>query len=83
MRYEVAEEISKMLEFNSFRSFLVCLEYLLLEQACVADMLYCPSRQYNERGEKMSMELHTTDWWREVQVNHIIPTWSMLLDCSS
>lgn len=52
-----------------FRNPLACVAYLL-KQPCFRDHLfYAPVREYNQSGERMYSEMHTAEWWWNMQVS--------------
>ena len=51
-----------------YRDMVQCVEYLLSQPAYRDDMVYAPVREHNETGERLYSEMHTADWWWEMQV---------------
>ena len=45
-----------------------CIEYLLRQRAYAADLVYAPIREFGEKGQRIYTEMHTADWWWDVQV---------------
>ena len=47
---------------------LACVRYLLCQIAYPDDLVYTPWREYDHSGNRIYAEMHTADWWWEVQV---------------
>ena len=45
-----------------------CDRYLLGQIAYRDDFVYAPYREYNPNGQRIYAEMHTVDWWWDVQV---------------
>ncbi len=52
-----------------YRNPVECIEFLLQQPAYRDHMVYAPVREYNEEGERMYSELHTSNWWWRMQVS--------------
>lgn len=50
------------------RNILDCVKYLLRQIAYSDDFVYAPRREYNPNGQRIFAEMHTGDWWWDVQV---------------
>ena len=51
-----------------FRDPLACVAYLM-KQPCFRDhLVYAPIREYDPTGERMYSEMHTAEWWWNMQV---------------
>jgi len=51
-----------------YRYVLDCLRYLLRQITYHDDLVYVACREYNQSGQRIYAEMHTADWWWEVQV---------------
>jgi len=51
-----------------YRNVLDCLRYLLRQIAYRDDLGYAPSREYDQSTQRIYAEMHTADWWWDVQV---------------
>jgi len=51
-----------------YRNGLDCVRYLLRQIADHDDLVYAPCREYDQRGQRIYAEMHTADWWWDVQV---------------
>jgi Plavaka transposase len=56
-----------------YRSPLNCIQYLLRQRAYKKDMVYGPERWFDD-GERQYGELHTADWWWDMQVGFASPS---------
>ena len=61
------EDGSRTLPFF-YRNVLDCVWYLLRQIAYRDDLVYAPRREYNHSGNRIYAEMHTADWWWDVQV---------------
>ena len=52
-----------------YRNILDCVRYLLRQIAYRDDLVYAPRREYDFDGQRVFSEMHTADWWWDVQVN--------------
>ena len=50
------------------RNVLDCVRYLLRQIAYRDDLVYAPRREYDHSGNRIYVEMHTADWWCDVQV---------------
>jgi hypothetical protein len=50
------------------RDPIVCIRYLLSQTAYSGEMVIAPVKELNAAGERMYSELHTADWWWNIQV---------------
>jgi len=59
-----------------------CVRYLLRQIAYRDDLVYAPRREYDPSGQRIYAEMHTEDWWWDLQVEHLSPTlvWKTLAD---
>ena len=51
-----------------YRDVLDCVRYLLRQIAYRDDLVYAPRREYDQSGQRIYAEMHTADWWWDVQV---------------
>jgi len=51
-----------------YRNVLDCVRYLLRQIAYRDDFVYAPRREYDPNGQRIYAEMHTADWWWDVQV---------------
>jgi len=51
-----------------YRNSVDCLRYLVSQPADGEDLVNMPRREQGQRGQKIYAEMHTADWWWEVQV---------------
>ena len=51
-----------------YRNVLDCVRYLLRQIAYRDDLVYAPRREYDHSGKRIYAEMHTADWWWDVQV---------------
>ena len=51
-----------------YRNLLNCVRYLLCQIAYRDDLVYAPWREYDHSGNRVYAEMHTADWWWDVQV---------------
>jgi len=52
----------------SYRNVLDCVRYLMCQIAYRDDFLYAPRREYDTNGQRIYPEMHTADWWCDLQV---------------
>jgi len=53
-----------------YRNVLDYVRYLLRQIAYQDDLVYKPWLEFDPHGERIYTEMHTADWWRDVQVQH-------------
>jgi len=51
-----------------YRNIIDCVRYLTRQVAYRSDMLYAPIREYYSSGQRLYSEMHTADWWWDMQV---------------
>jgi len=51
-----------------YRNVLDCLSYLLHQIAYRDDFVYAPRREYDTNGQRIYADMHTADWWWDLQV---------------
>lgn len=51
-----------------YRDPMSVVRFLLGQRAFRESLVYAPTMEYNELGERMYGEMHTADWWWEMQV---------------
>ena len=51
-----------------YRNVLDCVRYLLRQIAYQDDLVYATRREFDADGERIYAEMHTADWWWDVQV---------------
>jgi Plavaka transposase len=66
-----AEDDQRTLPFF-YRNILDCVRYLLRQIAYRDDLVYAPRREYDQDGQRIYAEMHTADWWWDVQVSFLI-----------
>jgi len=52
----------------SYRKVVDCVSYLLRLIAYRDDLVYAPRPEYDQSGQRIYAEMHTADWWWDVQV---------------
>jgi hypothetical protein len=56
-----------------YRNVLDCVRYLLRQITYTEDLVYAPRREYDANGQRVYAEMHTADWWWDIQVQcHIV-----------
>jgi len=45
-----------------------CFRYLIGQVEYSSDMVYAPIREYDSSGKRLYSEIHTVDWWWDMQV---------------
>jgi len=45
-----------------------CVRYLLRQITYRDDLVYVPRQEYDQNGERIYAEMHTAEWWWDVQV---------------
>ena len=53
-----------------YRNIIDCIRCLIRQVAYSSDMVYAPIREYDSSGERLYAEMHTADWWWDMQVEH-------------
>ena len=61
------EDASRTVPFF-YRNVLDCVRYLLRQIADRDDFVYLPRQEYDHSGNRIYAEMHTVDWWWDVQV---------------
>ena len=51
-----------------YRNIIDWVRYLIRLVVCSSDMFYAPIREYDSSGERVYSEMHTADWWWDMQV---------------
>jgi len=51
-----------------YRNALHCVRYLVHLVVDRSDMVYTPIREYDSSGVRLYSEMHTADWWWDIQV---------------
>ena len=51
-----------------YRNNIDCVSYLIRQVAYSSDMVYARIREYDSSGEGLYSEMHTADWWWDMQV---------------
>jgi len=51
-----------------YANVLDCVRYPLRQIAYRDDLVYAPRREYHESGQRIYAEMHTADWWWDVEV---------------
>jgi len=54
-----------------YRNVLDCVRYLLRQIAYRDDFVYPPPREYDHTGQRVYAEMHTADWWWDIQVEFL------------
>ena len=52
-----------------YRDPVTCATYLLRQQCYTSDTVYAPVKETNNEGARMYSEMHTADWWWQIQVS--------------
>jgi len=50
-----------------YRNIIDCVCYLIRQVAYSSDIVYAPIREYDLSGERLYSEMHTADWWWDIQ----------------
>jgi len=51
-----------------YRNSIDCVLYLIRQVAYSSDMVYTPLGEYDSSGQRLYSEMHTADWWWDMQV---------------
>ena len=51
-----------------YRNILDCVRYLLRQITYQDDLVYAPCHEYDQNGQRIYAEMHTADWWWDIQV---------------
>jgi len=51
-----------------YRNIIDCVRYLIRQVVYSSEMVYARIREYDSRGERLYSEMHTADWWWDMQV---------------
>jgi len=51
-----------------YHNILDCIRYLLCQIAYRDDFIYEPRTEYDTNGQRVYAEMHTADWWWDLQV---------------
>jgi len=51
-----------------YRNVLDCVRYLLRKIDYRDGLFYAPRHEYDQSGDRIYAEMHTADWWWDVQV---------------
>jgi len=51
-----------------YRNIIDCVRYLIRQVGYSSDMVDAPIREYGSSGERLYSEMHTADWWWDMQV---------------
>jgi len=51
-----------------YRNIIDTVRYVIRQVAYSSDMVYAPIREYDSSGEQLYSEMHTADWWWDMQV---------------
>jgi len=54
-----------------YRNVLDCVRYLLRQIAYRDNFVYAPRREYDHTGQRVYAEMHTADWWWDIQVEFL------------
>jgi len=71
--FEGQVDDSKRTQPFFYRNVRDCVRYLLCQIADQDDLVYAPWREFDPNGERIYAEMHTGDWWWEVQVQRHNP----------
>ena len=52
-----------------YRNIIDCVRYLIAQIAYKDSMVYAPVKEYDQVGARLYSEMHTAQWWWEIQVN--------------
>jgi len=70
-RFEGQVEDGKRTLSFFYRNVLDCIRYLLRQIAYQDDFVYAPRREYDHTGQRVYAEMHTADWWWNIQVEFL------------
>jgi len=51
-----------------YRNIIDCVRYLISQVAYSSDIVYASIREYDSSGERLYSEMHTANWWCDIQV---------------
>jgi len=51
-----------------YRHIIDCVRYLIRQVAYSSDLVYAPIREYDSSGERFYSDMHTPNWWWDMQV---------------
>jgi len=51
-----------------YRNIMDCVRYLIRQVAYSSDIVYAPIAEYDLSGQRLYSEMHTVDWWWDIQV---------------
>jgi len=51
-----------------YRDVVECIGYLLRQKTFSEDLVFKPIRKFNRQGGRVYTDMHTADWWWEMQV---------------
>jgi len=51
-----------------YRTIIDCVRYLIFQVAYSSDMVYAHIREYDSSWERLYSEMHTADWWLDMQI---------------
>ena len=51
-----------------YRNIITGVGYLICQVVYSSDMVYAPIREYDSSGKRLYSEIHTVDWWWDMQV---------------
>ncbi|KAH0608761.1 uncharacterized protein H6S33_001895 [Morchella sextelata] len=66
-------EIGSQVVPYCYRDPMAIVRFLLRQRAFRESLVYAPTMEYNEMGERMYGEMQTVDWWWEMQGSTVIP----------
>jgi len=69
--FEGSVEDGKRTLLFFYRNVLDCVRYLLRQIAYRADFVYAPRREYDNTGQRVYADMHTADWWSDIQVEFL------------
>jgi hypothetical protein len=61
-----------------YRNIIDCVRYLITQIAHKDSMAYAPVKEYDQVGAQLYSEMHTAQWWWEIQVNSTTRSRGML-----
>jgi len=51
-----------------YRNIIDCVPYLIRQVAYSPDIVYAPIQKYDSSEERLYSEMHTAEWWWDIQV---------------
>ncbi|KAL0630534.1 hypothetical protein Q9L58_010619 [Maublancomyces gigas] len=67
----------------AYRNPMTCIQYLLRQSVFANDMVFSPVKEFVARGEQCYSELHTPDWWWDMQATLPLGATVVAVICAS